>query len=98
MQAREDHWNEANRLGCIVTAQQPLMFTLAGGFLHYIGPERTRDIEPLKMYLQRSTQPVGGGSDSPVTPYQPLTGIWSSVTRMTDLAGIQGPEWKISIH
>jgi len=48
------------------------------------------------MYLARSEQPVGGGSDSPVTPYEPLLGIWSSVTRQTHLAGVQGPEWRIS--
>jgi predicted amidohydrolase YtcJ len=48
------------------------------------------------MYLARSEQPVGGGSDSPVAPYQPLLGIWSSVTRQTHGTGVQGPEWKIS--
>jgi predicted amidohydrolase YtcJ len=96
MYAREDHWERANRLGLVVTAQQPLQYTLADGFRHYIGPERARDIEPLRMYLDRSAQPVGGGSDSPVTPFQPLVGIWSSVTRATDRAGVQGPEWAIS--
>jgi predicted amidohydrolase YtcJ len=96
MYARDDHWERANRLGLIVTAQQPLQYTLADGFRHYIGPERARDIEPLRMYLDRSAQPVGGGSDSPVTPFQPLVGMWSSVTRSTDRAGIQGPEWAIS--
>jgi predicted amidohydrolase YtcJ len=98
MYARHDHWPRANRLGVIVTAQQPLQYTLADGFRHYIGPERTRDIEPLRMYLERSEQPVGGGSDSPVTPFQPLVGIWSSVTRATDRAGIQGPEWAVSVE
>jgi predicted amidohydrolase YtcJ len=96
MYAREDHWARANGLGLVVTAQQPLQYTLADGFRHYIGPERARDIEPLRMYLDRSAQPVGGGSDSPVTPFQPLVGIWSSVTRATDRAGVQGPEWAIS--
>jgi predicted amidohydrolase YtcJ len=96
MLAREDHWARANRLGLVVTAQQPLLYTLADGFLKYIGPDRTRDIEPLRMYLARSEQPVGGGSDSPVTPYEPLLGIWSSVTRQTHLAGVQGAEWRIS--
>ena len=97
MYAREDHWERVNRLGAVITAQQPLQYTLADGFRHYIGPERARDIEPLRMYLNRATQPVGGGSDSPVTPFQPLVGIWSSVTRATDRAGIQGPEWAISV-
>jgi predicted amidohydrolase YtcJ len=81
-----------------VTAQQPLLFTLADGFRRYIGPDRTRDIEPLRMYLDRSTQPVGGGSDSPVTPYEPLLGIWSSVTRQTQQAGVQGLHWRISVE
>jgi predicted amidohydrolase YtcJ len=98
MYAREDHWERANRLGLVVTAQQPLQYTLADGFRHYIGPERARDIEPLRMYLDRSAQPVGGGSDSPVTPFQPLVGIWSSVTRETDRAGVQGPEWAITLE
>jgi predicted amidohydrolase YtcJ len=98
MYAREDHWDRANRLGLVITAQQPLLFTLADGFRHYIGPERTRDIEPLRMYLERSSQPVGGGSDSPVTPFEPLVGIWSSVTRETDRAGVQGAEWAISVE
>ncbi|MBV9172010.1 MAG: amidohydrolase [Chloroflexi bacterium] len=97
MYAREDHWERANRLGLVVTAQQPLQYTLADGFRRYIGPDRARDIEPLRMYLERSTQPVGGGSDSPVTPFEPLLGIWSSFTRETDRAGVQGPEWAVGI-
>jgi len=98
MYAREDHWPLANRLGLVVTAQQPLQYTLADGFRHYLGPERASAIEPLRMYLDRSTQPVGGGSDSPVTPFEPLLGIWSSVTRATDRAGIQGPEWAVGVE
>ena len=96
MLAREDHWARANRLGLVVTAQQPLVYSLAEGFLKYVGPERTRRMEPLRMYLEQSDVPVGGGSDSPVTPYAPLVGIWSSVTRQTHSAGIQGAEWHIT--
>jgi predicted amidohydrolase YtcJ len=96
MLAREDHWARANRLRLIVTAQQPLVHSLAEGFLKYVGPERTRDLEPLSMYLGCSDQPVGGGSDSPVAPFAPLLGLWSSVTRQTHGAGIQGGVWKIT--
>jgi predicted amidohydrolase YtcJ len=97
MYARDDHWDAANRLELVVTAQQPLMYALADGFVKYLGSERAANIEPLAMYLARSSQPVGGGSDSPVTPYQPLLGIWSSVTRATQLAGVQGPEWAVTV-
>jgi predicted amidohydrolase YtcJ len=96
MLAREDHWPRANRLGLIVTAQQPLLYALAEGFRKYVGPERTQNLEPLRMYLARGRQPVGGGSDSPVAPFEPLLGIWSSVTRQTQLAGTQGREWAIT--
>ncbi len=97
MAAKPDHFALVNQLRLAITAQQPLMFSLAAGFLKYLGPERTREIEPLRRYLDGSTLPVGGGSDSPVTPYQPLIGIWSSVTRSTDLIGVQGPEWRVSV-
>jgi hypothetical protein len=41
--------------------------TLAGDSLKYIGPDRTRDMEALQVYLARTAQPDGGGSDRPVT-------------------------------
>ena len=96
MRARPEHVARAKAMGLVITAQQPLMYALAAGFLKYWGPARTADCEPLKMYLD-SGLPVGGGSDSPVTPYQPLLGIWSSVTRETELAGVQGPQWAIGM-
>ena len=96
MMARPDHWATVNRLRLAITAQQPLVYSLGAGFLKYIGPERTRDLEPLAAYLANSRQPVGGGSDGPTAAYPPLLGIWSSVTRQTELAGVQGPEWAIT--
>jgi predicted amidohydrolase YtcJ len=97
MYPRPDHWPRARRLRLAVTAQQPLQFALAAGFQHYIGPERARDIEPLRGYLDEIPLPVGGGSDSPVAPFAPLLGIQSSVTRATRAAGVVGPEWVISV-
>jgi predicted amidohydrolase YtcJ len=96
MAARPDHWDLVNELRLAITAQQLLMYSLAAGFLKYLGPDRARNIEPMRLYLTGSRQPIGGGSDSPVTPYDPMIGIWSSVTRTTELAGVQGPEWSIS--
>ncbi len=97
MYPRADHWPRARRLALTVTAQQPLQFALAAGFRHYLGADRARDIEPLQAYLAEIALPVGGGSDSPVAPYEPLQGISSSVTRSTRAAGIVGPEWAISV-
>jgi predicted amidohydrolase YtcJ len=94
MRARPEHFARARELGLVITAQQPLMYALAAGFVKYWGPARAAECEPLRMYLD-SGLPVGGGSDSPVTPYQPLLGLWSSVTRETQLAGVQGREWVV---
>ncbi|CAM5370113.1 Amidohydrolase 3 domain-containing protein OS=Eoetvoesiella caeni OX=645616 GN=DFR37_105322 PE=4 SV=1 [Eoetvoesiella caeni] len=38
---------------------------------------------PLKAWLDAGIR-VGGGSDSPIAPYAPLTGIWHAVTRYVD--------------
>jgi predicted amidohydrolase YtcJ len=94
MRARPEHFPRAKAMGLVITAQQPLMYALGAGFAKYWGPARAAECEPLRAYLD-SGLPVGAGSDSPVTPYQPLLGLWSSVTRETELAGVQGPEWAI---
>jgi predicted amidohydrolase YtcJ len=94
MLARPEHFARAREMGLVITAQQPLMYALGAGFVKYWGAARAADCEPLKAYLD-SGLPVGGGSDSPVTPYQPLLGLWSSVTRETQLAGVQGAHWAI---
>jgi predicted amidohydrolase YtcJ len=96
MRARPEHFVRAREMGLVITAQQPLMYALGAGFVKYWGPTRAAECEPLRTYLD-SGLPVGGGSDSPVTPYQPLLGIWSSVTRETELAGVQGREYAISM-
>jgi predicted amidohydrolase YtcJ len=96
MAARPDHFERINRLKLAITAQQTLVYSLAAGFLQYIGPQRTRNLEPLRAYLENSHQPVGGGTDAPTAAYQPMLNLWSSVTRQTELAGVQGPEWAIT--
>ena len=96
MRAQPEHMTRARQLDLVITAQQPLMYALGAGFVRYWGAKRAADCEPLRMYLD-SGLPVGGGSDSPVTPYEPLLGLWSSVTRQTQFAGVQGPEWAIPI-
>lgn len=92
----DDHWNRLNALGVGVAAQEPLHFALGGGFVEYLGRERAANIAPLSQYLSRVNVPVGGGSDSPVAPFEPLRGMSSSVTRRSRSAGVLGLEWAIS--
>ena len=94
---RDDHWTRLNALGVGVAAQQPLHYALGGGFAEYLGRDRAGDISPLAQFLARCGTAVGGGSDSPVAPFEPLSGISSSVTRETRSAGILGPQWSVSV-
>lgn len=92
----EEHWDRLNAMGVGVAAQEPLHFALGGGFVEYLGRERAANIAPLSQYLSRVEVPVGGGSDSPVAPFQPLRGMSSSVTRRSRSAGVLGLEWGVS--
>ena len=94
--AHPEHFERARRLGLVLAVQQPLIYALGAGWVTYWGPERARRASPMRAYVE-SGLPVGGGSDSPVTPYQPLLGIWSSVTRATEFAGALGPEWGCTV-
>jgi len=92
--AHQEQLAAATRLRLCIAAQQPLIYALGAGWVKYWGKQRASSASPLSAFV-RCGLPVGGGSDSPVTPYQPLLGIWSSVTRATELAGALGPEWAI---
>ncbi len=89
--ADEGQLARARRLGLVLAVQQPLVYALGAGWVKYWGAERAGRASPMKLYAE-SGLPAGGGSDSPVTPYQPLLGIWATVTRATEHAGVLGPE------
>lgn len=93
--AYPEHLERARALRLVLAVQQPLLYALGAGWVKYWGAERASRGSPMRAYVE-SGLPAGGGSDSPVTPYQPLLGIQSSVTRATQLAGVLGPEWGIT--
>ncbi|MFF1831090.1 amidohydrolase [Paenarthrobacter sp. NPDC058040] len=96
MNPRDDHWDQVRRLGLTVTAQQPLVYALGEGFVHYLGDERGEDLVPLARMLKASPFPVGGGSDSPVAPYNPWLGMASSISREIASGRVLGPQHGIS--
>jgi predicted amidohydrolase YtcJ len=84
----------AIRLGIPVTIQHPLLYTLASVLLEGWGKERTREIMPVRAWLEEGGS-ISAGTDHPVSSYNPLLSIWGMVTRGTLKAGIQGPEYAI---
>ena len=84
----------AIRLGIPVTIQHPLLYTLGTVLLEGWGEERTREIMPVRAWLEEGGS-VSAGTDHPVSSFNPLLSIWGMVTRGTLKAGIQGPEYAI---
>ena len=81
----------AIRLGVWVTVQHPLLYALGGALVKLWGPERTRQIMPVRSWLAEGGQ-LSAGTDYPVSSFDPLQSIWGFVTRATEQVGIQGPE------
>lgn len=84
----------AIRLGIPITVQHPLLYTLAPILLAGWGEERTREVMPVRAWLEEGAS-LAAGTDYPVSSYHPLLAIWGMVTRGTQKAGIQGPEYAI---
>jgi predicted amidohydrolase YtcJ len=76
------------------------------GFIHFVGDsfifnmgkEWADRASPLKTYLKHGI-PISGGSDSAVTPFPPLYGIYAAVTRKTQISKeVAGKDQCISVE
>jgi hypothetical protein len=84
----------AIRLGVSVTVQHPLLYTLGSVLMEGWGKERTREIMPVRAWLEEGAS-LSAGTDYPVSSFNPLLSIWGMVTRGTLKVGVQGPEYAI---
>jgi predicted amidohydrolase YtcJ len=76
----------ARRLGVGVATQASMQYQFAPILVRRFGPELVGRATPVRSWIDGGIT-VGGGSDSPVTPYPPLLGIWHAVTRHVDTLG-----------
>ncbi|MBJ28139.1 MAG: hypothetical protein CL776_05030 [Chloroflexi bacterium] len=83
-------------LGLGVTLQHALVYALGGNMCTYWGEQRASDCTPSKAWIDSGTL-VGAGTDSPVTNYDPWLNIYGFATRDTEVAGVLGPQHRISI-
>jgi predicted amidohydrolase YtcJ len=84
----------AIRLGIPVTVQHPLLYTLGSVLLEGWGEQRTRQIMPVRAWLDEGAS-LSAGTDYPVSSFNPGLSLWGMVTRGTLKVGIQGPEYAI---
>jgi predicted amidohydrolase YtcJ len=92
--ANREQRARAIRLGIPVTVQHPLLYGMAGSLLRLWGPERTRNIMPVRAWIDEGAQ-VSAGTDYPAGSVDPIQSIWGMVTRQTRDAGVQGEEYAI---
>jgi len=77
----------ARRLNVGVATQASMQYQFAPLLVRRFGPELVGKATPVRSWIDGGIV-VGGGSDSPVTPYPPLLGIWHAVTRHVDSLGV----------
>lgn len=84
----ESTFTQCRELGVVVAVQPVFIHLMGHAFLSGWGKERASRACPIKTWLSRNIH-VGGGSDSPMTTFEPLVGIWSAVNRRVALTGKQ---------
>lgn len=82
---------QIKRMGIVVSVQQPLVYSLGGNMLTYWGEERAHASMRHREWLNEGVR-IAGGSDSPVTLYDPFRAMWGTITRQTEVAGVLGAE------
>jgi predicted amidohydrolase YtcJ len=70
----------AARLGVVVATQPSMQYTFGPVLMKRFGPVLMGKATPVRGWLDGGVK-VGGGSDSPITPYRPLLGLWQARTR-----------------
>lgn len=83
-------------LGLGVTLQHALVYALGGNMCTYWGNQRASDCTPSRAWIDSGIL-VGAGTDSPVTNYDPWLNIYGFATRDTEVAGVLGPQHRISV-
>jgi predicted amidohydrolase YtcJ len=75
------------RLGVVVATQASMQYQFAPLLVRRFGADPVGKATPIRSWLDAGVM-VAGGSDSPVTPYPPLLGLWHSMTRFVDQLGV----------
>jgi predicted amidohydrolase YtcJ len=92
--ARPDHFPRVKALGLAVSAQDHL-YLAAPSMAKYWGRARAEHVTPLHTFLDQGLL-VGGGTDSPVIPYNPFWSMYHFITRDTISDGVYGLDQAIT--
>ena len=79
---------QAAKMGVTVATQCSMQYTFGPILVQRFGTSLMALATPVRSWLDGGVR-VGGGSDSPVTPFEPLLGLWQARSRC--IAGTQEP-------
>jgi predicted amidohydrolase YtcJ len=90
----QESLDKMKSMGILIPVQDhPVL--LGSNMVNYWGEERANASYPLRKFIDQGFT-LGGGTDSPVLPWNPFLSMWWMVTRDTLVAGILGPDQKIT--
>jgi predicted amidohydrolase YtcJ len=92
--AEQTQRSRAVAMGVRITVQHALLWQLATNLIQYWGPERTRNVMPVRAWLEENAL-LSAGTDYPIGFFEPVRSICGMVTRQTKEQGVQGPEYAI---
>lgn len=85
---------EAARMGIAVATQCSMQWAFGPLLVKRFGVAMMSVATPVRSWLDAGVR-VGGGSDSPVTPFAPLLGLWQARTR--SIAGTDDPVGRLQV-
>jgi len=95
-QPSEDNFKTCRELGVLVASQPSFLYYLGDSYHENVGSQRSEWLKPHRAWIDHGVV-VGGGTDSPVTPYPPFPSLWAAIARRTEVKGTQmGKEQRVT--
>ena len=95
-QPSEDNFKTCRELGVLVASQPSFLYYLGDSYHENVGSQRSEWLKPHRAWIDHGIV-VGGGTDSPVTPYPPFPSLWAAIARRTEVKGTQmGKEQRVT--
>jgi predicted amidohydrolase YtcJ len=89
---------DMKRMEVGVATNPSFIYSLGDSFIFNMGKEWAAHASPHKEYLENGIH-ISGGSDSPVSPFAPLLGIYAAVARKTQVSKeVAGADQRISVQ
>ena len=84
-------------LGIMVVTQPSFIYYSGGRYLQTVPPEELKHLYPIRTLLKSGVK-VAASSDCPISPANPLIGVYAATSRMTETGETVLPEEKVTVE